>query len=70
MNMIDRILYLYMWKEELASKLGRDLSEEHSELFNTFGWWFDSISYERIKPDIDDLIYFEQKFAEIENHLE
>lgn len=66
MNMVERVIYLYMWKEELATKLGKSITDADTELFKEFGWWFESISFERIEPDINDLVEFEKKFAEIE----
>lgn len=70
MNLVERVLYLYMWKEELATRLGKTIEDAETELFVTFGWWFEGISFGRIEPDIDDLVYFEQKFAEIEKKVE
>ena len=69
MNMVERVLYLYFWKEELATKLGTDITNAEMTMFKDFGWWFEAISFERIAPDINDLVKWERKFAEIENNL-
>ena len=68
MNLVERVLFLYFWKEELATKLG-ELTETQLELFKEFGWWFESISFERIEPDINDITNWERKFAVIEKNL-
>lgn len=68
--MVERVLHLYMQKEELATKLGTDISNAEMTMFKEFGWWFEAISFDRIKPDINDLVKWERKFSEIENSLQ
>jgi len=70
MNMVERVLYLYLWKEELAETLEESQSIEfYVDVFKEFSWWFDAISFERIEPKINDLVEWERKFAEIEKTL-
>lgn len=69
MNIVERIFHLYTWKEELAVKLGENLTNNELTTFKDFGWWFESISFNRKDPAIDDLVAWETKFAGIERSL-
>lgn len=70
MNLVERVLYLYFWKEELAKGLGKNITNAEMTIFKDFGWWFESISFERKEPKIDDLVEWERKFAEIQKCLD
>lgn len=69
MSTLGGILHLYRWKEELANKLGKSVTNAEMTMFKEFNWWFDSISFDRIEPDTRDLEEWHRKFEEIEKKI-